>query len=282
MQLKIRERNISMRFLGRVVFSSALLFVSLIASSNAFTEIPPKGSGVNSQVNSVIHNTLSFFAVHESVITPPHVEHDVNMVRKDESLAIIDLPVLAYPDIPEIDIESVRTGYSFALKSNLLFDLVGAPNLGVEVPIGRKFSVGADFAYAYWQLKNLYALQTIQGGVEAKYWFNQKRGTLTGWNAGVYGIYCSRYDMQWKDGYQGDGFYSAGASGGYAIPVSNRFNIEFALAAGYFYTPEVRHYHKPENDHLLWQETRYNVGRFTLTKLKVNIVWLIGKEKRTK
>jgi len=169
--------------------------------------------------------------------------------------------------------------YPFAIKTNMLFDLVGAPNLGVEIPVGREknFSVAVDAAYAYWRINNLYALQTIQGGVEGKYWFKLLCNTpLTGWNAGIYGMYSSRYDVQWKDGYQGDGFWSAGVSAGYSKPIAKRLNLEFAVAGGYFYTPEVRHYLRPEKGHLLWEETRYNVSRFSLTKLKVNLVWLIG------
>ena len=185
------------------------------------------------------------------------------------------------PPEPEIDLCD-QVIYRAALKTNLLFDLVGAPNLGVEVPLNTKFSITADMAYAYWQINNLYALQTIQGGLDAKYWFNPKFGPLTGWNIGGYGIYCTRYDIQWEDGYQGDGFWSAGITAGYSVPIANRLNIEFAIAAGYFNTPQVRHYHMPENGNLIWQETRTDVVRFSPTKIKVNIVWLIAKKKRFK
>ena len=166
------------------------------------------------------------------------------------------------------------------LKTNLLFDLAGAPNFGVEIPLNLKFSLTGEAAYAYWRIDNRYALQTMQGGIGLKYWFRLRNGEpLTGWNAGVYGVYGGRYDVQWKDGYQGDGFVSTGLSAGYAMPVSKRLNLEFSLAAGYFHTPEVRHYHRPENGHLLWQETRYHVNRFSLTRVQVNLIWLIEKRK---
>ena len=181
------------------------------------------------------------------------------------------------PQEPVVIRDECPVVYSWTIKTNLLYDLVGAPNLGVEFPVGKnkKISVAADMAYAYWRINNLYALQTIQGGIEAKYWFTRSEFLLTGFNTGLYGMYCTRYDVQWKDGYQGDGFWSAGISAGYSMPISKRLNLEFALAGGYFYTPEVRHYHKPENGYLLWEETRYNVGRISLTKLRVNLVWLI-------
>jgi len=168
-----------------------------------------------------------------------------------------------------------------ALKTNLLFDLVGAANLGVEIPLWERFSVGADAAYSFWRINNLYALQTIQGSVNAKYWFRPwgEPGDrmLTGWNAGVYAMYCTRYDAQWLDGLQGDGFWSAGVSGGYAMPLSDRWRLEAAIAAGYIHTPEVRFYDRPERGHLMWRETRQNVGRVSITKLQFNLVWLLRK-----
>lgn len=185
--------------------------------------------------------------------------------------------------------------YPIALKTNLLFDAVGAPNIGIEVPIGMHFSVVGDFAYAYWRSpKNLYALQTLEGGVEGRYWFGvsdrkkQKNAEwakpLRGWNVGLYAMYCSRYDVQWIDGYQGDGFWSAGLTAGYATPVGRNLTLEFSLAAGYFYTKEYRHYHQPEYDkngkyHLMWQQTG-SLGTFSLTKARVSLVWLIPNRQK--
>lgn len=185
--------------------------------------------------------------------------------------------------------------YPIALRTNLLFDAIGALNIGIEVPIGNHFSVIADFAYSYWRSStNLSALQTLQGGVEGRYWFGvdgkkkQKKPEwakpLRGWNVGAYAMYCSRYDVQWVNGYQGEGYWSAGLTAGYATPIARNLALEFSLAAGYFQTPEYRHYHKPEFDadgkhHLMWQETG-SYGTFTLTKARVSLVWLIRSEKK--
>ncbi len=174
-----------------------------------------------------------------------------------------------------------RTTYAIGIRTNLLFDIVGAPNVGIEFPIGWFFSVAGDFTYSYWHMNSLYALQTIQGSIEGRYWFNSRReNLLTGWNVGLYGTYCSRYDIQLGSGYQGDGFWSAGVSAGYSLPISYKLNLDFSLGAGYFYTPEVRHYNRPEDGHLIWEETRYNVGRFSLTRIKINLVWMWDTKKR--
>lgn len=199
------------------------------------------------------------------------------------------------PELTLIPIIPPMVRYPIALRTNLLYDAVGALNIGVEIPIRRHFSAIADFAYSYWRSrKNLYALQTLEGGVEGRYWFSVKEEKkqknpewakpLRGWNVGVYGMYCSRYDVQWVDGYQGDGFWSAGLTAGYAMPIARNLTLELSLGAGYFYTSEYRHYHQPEYDangkyHLMWQQTG-NFGTFTLTKVRVSLVWLFSKTKK--
>lgn len=165
-----------------------------------------------------------------------------------------------------------------SVKTNLLFDLAGVPNIGVEIPVWRNLSAGLDVAYADWQFHNKYTIQTSQVNLDVKYWFNPRTNTLTGWNAGVYGLYSGRFDAQWENGYQGDELVSFGLSAGYALPVSNRFSVEFVVAGGYLYAPEVRHYHLV-GDRLMWEETRYNYSTLSLTKLQLNLVWHFNLKK---
>jgi hypothetical protein len=169
--------------------------------------------------------------------------------------------------------------YPVALRTNLLLDVVGGPNLGIVIPIGRHFSVGIDGAYAYTRIKNTYALQTIRTGVEASYWFNPRRNPLTGWNAGIYAAYCSRFDVQWGSGVQGDGYLSAGVSAGYSWRLSDSFNLGVSLMGGYLYSSEVREYSAPRDGHLIWEKTIYNVGRPALTQVRIDLVWLINKKR---
>lgn len=177
---------------------------------------------------------------------------------------------------PEKPARIPRPKLPFAVRTNLLLDLMGGPNIGIEVPVGNHFSAAGDFAYAYMRICNRYALQTIQGTLEARYWFKQRRNILTGWNLGVYGTYSGRFDIQMDYGYQGDRFWSCGLTGGYAVPIGRRLNLDFSVAGGYFYSPEIREYSKPQNGHLVWEKTTYNASRIALTQVRVNLVWLIN------
>ncbi len=162
--------------------------------------------------------------------------------------------------------------YPITVKTNVLFDLAGVPNLGVELPVGRHFSAGVDVAYADWQYNKEYTLQTSQINLDVNYWFNPRQKVMSGWFAGAYALYSGPFDVQWKDGYQGNNLFTAGISAGYSLPLSTYFAVELAVAGGYVYSSEVRHYHL-ENKHPVWQETRYNFSTLSLTKLQVNLVW---------
>lgn len=185
--------------------------------------------------------------------------------------------------------------YPIALRTNLLYDAVGAANIGIEIPIREHISVIGDFAYSYWRShKNLYALQTLEYGIEGRYWFgvsNKRKDKnpswakpLKGWNVGVYGRYWQRYDLQWINGVQGDHTWSAGVTAGYAFPISKQLSFEASIGGGYISTNEYRTYHQPEYDknrkyHLMWQETG-QWGGLSITKVRFSLVWLIESKNR--
>lgn len=175
-----------------------------------------------------------------------------------------------------------------AVRTNLLADAAMAPNVGFIYPLSPKISIEADLAWAHWRIDNLFALQYAQGSVAAKYWFPPRRDRLrlqgrplTGWSAGVYALYCGRFDVRWRDGWQGSGFWSLGVTGGYSTPISPRLSLEFLLGAGYLRAREARHYHRPERGHLMWQETVRHAPRASITRAQVNLVWSICKPEGT-
>lgn len=192
-----------------------------------------------------------------------------------DTTALTSLELIEPESAPASAIVAPKERSPWALRTNLLLDIVGGANLGAEVPLGEHFSVAADVAYAYTRINNLYALQTIQGDVEARYWFSPRTNVLTGWNVGVYAMYSSRFDVQWGGGYQGDGFFSAGLSAGYAVALSPRFNMDFSVMGGYFYSPEVRQYARPKDGHLMWEKTTYNMHRILPVQARVSLIWFI-------
>lgn len=169
----------------------------------------------------------------------------------------------------------------FAIKTNLLFDLALIPNLELEIPLGRRWSLNAEAMLPWWLIDgDKYCLQILSGGVEARYWLGNRlhRSLLAGHFVGLY-VGGGKYDLQWREkGYQGEFFIASGLSYGYTLSLSRHWNMEFSLGVGVLRT-NYRYYRTRDNyQTLLWQ----NDGTYTWvgpTKAKISLMWLIGNKK---
>ena len=171
----------------------------------------------------------------------------------------------------------------FAVKTNLLFDAALMPNIELEVPIGKRWSLNGEYMFPWWLINDdRYCLQILMGGLEVRYRSGKRSGrdVLTGHFIGLYAG-GGKYDLQWdKNGYQGEFFIAAGVSYGYAHSIARNLRLEYNIGIGMLRT-DYRHYHSRDNHRtLLWQEN----GEYTWlgpTKLKISLVWLItGKNKK--
>ena len=170
-----------------------------------------------------------------------------------------------------------------ALKTNLLFDAALMPNVEIEVPIGKRWSVNGEYMFPWWLFDgDRYSLQVLMGGLEGRYWLGSRksrmnREILTGHFLGLYAG-GGKYDLQWKEnGYQGEFFIAAGISYGWATRIARNLHLEFNIGIGLLRT-DYRHYHARDNyQTLLWQEN----GKYTWfgpTKAKISLVWLLNRK----
>lgn len=167
-----------------------------------------------------------------------------------------------------------------ALKNNILYDLALAPNVEIEVPVGRKWSLNAEYKCPWWSdAENSFCYQLLSGGLEVRYWLGDryKRNRLTGHFFGVYAE-GGAYDFQFKEekGFRGDNYMAAGLTYGYSLQLLRHMAIEFSLGIGYLAT-EYRQY-TTYGDDLVWTSS----GRYHFigpTKAKVSLVWLISKRR---
>lgn len=75
-----------------------------------------------------------------------------------------------------------------ALKTNMLFDIALIPNIEVEVPVGKCWSLNGELMFPWWLFDNdKYCMQILSGGLETRYWLDnkKKRNILTGHFAGL-------------------------------------------------------------------------------------------------
>ena len=178
---------------------------------------------------------------------------------------------------------------AWAVKTNLLMWGVVAPNIEVEIPLGKnnRWSLEAEFFHPWfiWN-KNAHASQFLNFGAEIRYWLGKREyhRWLDGWHIGL-AAGVGLYDWEWKkhDGYQGEYI-----NGYFNIGYQHRWGKHWAIDAGIglgVIASKYRHYkgsstfperHLEEQDyHLMW----HNNGHFVFpgaTHINVSLVYLFN------
>ena len=197
--------------------------------------------------------------------------------EKEEALPKAQPETVAMSEVEEpVESETV-----LAVKNNLLYDLALAPNLEVEIPIGKRWSLNTEYKCPWWlNHKHNFCYQLLSGGVEGRYWLGnrQERNRLTGHFVGIYaegGV----YDFQFSNekGYHGNYYAAGGLTYGYTRHLARHLALEFSLGIGYL-TTEYKKYTPYEGD-LIWT----NSGRYNFigpTKAKISLVWLLTTKRR--
>ena len=193
--------------------------------------------------------------------------------------AVVDIPPTVY-----VAPEECRPFY-MALKTNLLYDAAFTPNIGIEFYLGRRWSIGANWMYAWWKNDSKHQFWRIYGGdLELRRYIGRrsKEKPLTGHHIGFYGQIAT-YDFSFGErGYMGGEpggnifdkpSYGGGISYGYSAPIARRLNLDFTIGVGYL-GGEYKEY-LPIDDCYVWQSTkqRHWIGP---TKAEISLVWLIG------
>jgi hypothetical protein len=171
------------------------------------------------------------------------------------------------------------------LKTNLLYDLTMTPHIGIEVPIGERFSVGAEFMRGWWLRPDWsFCWQLEAATLEGRYWFAplMERYERGGWFAGTF-VQAGFYDLQFHSnrGVQGEAFM-AGLSGGYLYPRGDSWSLEFSFGAGYLCTGYSRYSVAPtHNGHQLVKSAQPMrlTGYLYPLKAGISVQWTIQSSK---
>ena len=179
----------------------------------------------------------------------------------------------------------------FAIKTNLLFDAASLLNLGIEVPLGKRFSIAADGYFPWWHNRSKdITIQMIAGDIEGRFWFGNRdlRKPMTGFFAGVYAG-AGYFDFQLGKmtdgkGVQGDLFVTGGISAGYSHSIGKHFRLEYSLGVGYLHC-NFREYISVKDTKFgdikaipyPWESKR--ISGVVPTKAAVSLVWMISSRK---
>lgn len=159
--------------------------------------------------------------------------------------------------------------HRFALKTNLLYDVLLMPNLELQWRINPLWSVALEANVAWWKndAKHKY-YQIMMFSPEVRR-FVIPRGEWHGMYVGAF-VGGGKYDLEnGGTGYKGEGGM-AGLSVGYMWPVSRTLSLEAGLGLGYMYTRYKEYV--PHDGHYLYQRTK-NMNYFGPLKVKFALAW---------
>lgn len=201
---------------------------------------------------------------------------DPDTVFDDTTQYTVPAPVDSVTLLPQ------RRQWMLGLRTNLLYDALLVPNVGVEVPVGQHWALAANWMYGWWHNDPRHYYWRIYGGeVGARYYMGQRR--LTGHHLGLYaGIFTYDFELG-GDGIMGglpggtlwDRYnVQATAEYGYSLALTRRLNLDFTLGLGYIHG-EYRRY-EPIDGYYVWKST-HRLRYFGPTKAEISLVWRIGR-----
>ncbi|MBE6210376.1 MAG: DUF3575 domain-containing protein [Rikenellaceae bacterium] len=177
------------------------------------------------------------------------------------------------------DEASVERKMVLAARTNLL---VPALNIGLEVPIGTNWSVGAEYYYPWiWPSpENRNCFELLAWNIEGRYWFGRERTIADRLQGHAIGLYAGGgyYDVQHNfKGHQGE-FADVGIDYTYALPVAKgKLHMEFSLGVGYIYSVARPYAVAEKGGDLLWRKQLQHIHYFGPTRLNIALTVPIFK-----
>ena len=213
------------------------------------------------------------------VARTPLAEESAVAVREDS--CEVSMPAA----VAEPVVRSSDRPFYMSLQTNMLYDLLALPNIGVEFYLGKEWSIAANWVYGWWKCENRHRYWRAYGGdIAVRRWFGSaaRRKPLTGHHIGLYGQILT-YDIEWGGKGQMAGApgkslwdeptFAVGIEYGYTLPLTRRLNIDFTIGVGYLSGDYYKY--EPLDGHYVWLST--NRRRWLgPTKLEVSLVWLLG------
>ena len=170
-----------------------------------------------------------------------------------------------------------RTPYTFAVRTNLLYDAFLLPTLGVEWRINRNIGIKLDGSLSWWggnsdKVQKMWLLSP-----EVRWYLLRDKRFYVGASGsyGEYNIYKYTLGNMLTDdtGYQGK-LWNAGVTVGYQLCLSRNFSVDFNLGLGYTRSEydsfamidKVRVYKDRDKSKNFWGPTQAGIS----------LVWTIG------
>lgn len=171
--------------------------------------------------------------------------------------------------------------YDVAVRTNVLYDAMLLPTLGVEWRINEHVGIKLDGSLSWWGGSTGKVQKMWLVNPELRWYLLREKRFYAGVSGsyGEYNIYKYMFGNLLKDdtGYQGT-MWGAGVTVGYQLPLSRCFSIDFNLGLGYTrseydsfsITDGVRVYEESNKTKKFWGPTQAGIS----------LVWTIGNNRK--
>ena len=197
---------------------------------------------------------------------PINKPNEANGANEANEANEVDAAIPVATELPERDYDR------WAIKSNALYLAAGVTNIGGEYAFHPHWSVDLPLVYSPYTIARRYRMRFLYIQPEARYWLDRPmKGHFFGvhLHAGVFNV-----SLDNKNRYQSEkGFHGAGISYGYAMPLSQRWSMEFTVGVGYAFTKYCTYYNVPNG---IRYEKDLPYHYWGLTKLGLNFVYRFG------
>lgn len=216
----------------RLSFLCAFILLGAAANQTLAQDAPPRKDTI------YIHNSVKILVFGESSGNGAAGAAGQAIDEKGANAA----GIAAAPDsLKEYDYKPV-----FTLRSNLLLPLM---NVGAQIPLGNRFSIGLDwyypFIYRNWSpyLDQTNCFQALGPGADFRIYLGKKHRKsrenwqyrFSGHSIGIYGMY-GRYDVEWQFHGEQARFLNAGVDYMYSARIGKRkrMRLDLSVGVGYF------------------------------------------------
>lgn len=212
-----------------------------------------------------------------TILTARQPELEIISNVPADTIEASDKPAAPPTETPASQIAAKRRNYDcVAIKTNAAYLAAGVTNIGGEIAVADHWSIDLPLVYSPYTLAQTYRMRFLYTQPEARYWFDRPfKGHFFGahFHLGVANVSLdegNRYQTP-------DGFYGAGISYGYALPIAKRWSIEFTIGAGYLFTKYDTYYNIG-----IHRGMRHEKGRplnyWGIDKAGINIVYRFGEK----
>ena len=122
------------------------------------------------------------------------------------------------------------------VKTNLAYDLLTFVNVAVEVPLGRRFSLEAQYVNPWWHsVRKHRTIELCYVSLAPRYYFGKDGGRYSSLFAGLSAGW-GKYDMQLtRHGVQGE-LWHVSPVFGYSHYIGRHWKMEYSISVGYLHT----------------------------------------------